>query len=112
VGVSSTAVENFGRFSTGCGENFSDRPHTTISLTTDTEGRRRLGIVKRYGDLLKTPGVAQIIAAQLTARFPKGMISLAYLLHIEQIFDSYGAAGLVLAATSAGQAIAGPLTSR
>ena len=65
-----------------------------------------------YGSLLKTPGVARIIAAQLTARFPFGMLSLAYLLHIERIHHSYGAAGLVLAATSLGQAIAGPLTSR
>ena len=65
-----------------------------------------------YSSLLKTPGVARIIAAQLTARFPFGMLSLAYLLHIERIHDSYGAAGLVLAATSIGQAIAGPLTSR
>ena len=40
------------------------------------------------------------------------MISLAYLLHIERIFESYGLAGLVLAATSFGQALAGPLTSR
>ena len=68
--------------------------------------------MKSYIDLLRTPGVARIIAAQLTARFPGGMLSLAYLLHIEQIMDSYGAAGLVLAATSVGQAIAGPLTSR
>ncbi len=65
-----------------------------------------------YTDLLKTRGVARIIAAQLTARIPSGMISLAFLIHIEKIFDSYGAAGLVLAATSVGQAIAGPLTSR
>ncbi|MGV8896391.1 MAG: MFS transporter [Rhodoglobus sp.] len=68
--------------------------------------------MKSYLDLLKTPGVARIIAAQLTARFPGGMLSLAYLLHVEHIFDSYAAAGLVLAATSIGQAIAGPLTSR
>jgi MFS family permease len=68
--------------------------------------------VSSYANLLKTPGVARIIAAQLTARFPSGMLSLAYLLHIERIHDSYGAAGLVLAATSIGQAIAGPLTSR
>jgi MFS family permease len=68
--------------------------------------------VKRYANLLRTPGVAQIIAAQLTARMPSGMISLAYLLHIEQMFNSYGLAGLVLAATSLGQAIAGPVTSR
>jgi len=68
--------------------------------------------VSSYSSLLKTPGVARIIAAQLTARFPFGMLSLAYLLHIEKVHDSYGAAGLVLAATSIGQAIAGPLTSR
>jgi MFS family permease len=65
-----------------------------------------------YGELLKTPGVARIIAAQLTARFPSGMLSLAYLLHVEHVFHSYGAAGLVLAAVSIGQAIAGPLTGR
>ncbi|MCD5346476.1 MFS transporter [Agromyces sp. H3Y2-19a] len=65
-----------------------------------------------YSELLKTQGVARIIAAQLTARFPSGMLSLAFLLHVEQQTGSYGAAGLVLAATSIGQAVAGPLTSR
>lgn len=65
-----------------------------------------------YTDLLRTSGVARIIAAQLTARFPSGMLSLAFLLHVEQETGSYGAAGLVLAATSIGQAVAGPLTSR
>jgi MFS family permease len=56
--------------------------------------------------------VSRLIGAQLTARFPFGMLSLAFLIHIEQIFESYGAAGLVLGAMSIGQAIAGPLTSR
>ncbi|WP_223628901.1 MFS transporter [Microbacterium sp. EST19A] len=65
-----------------------------------------------YRDLLRTPGVARMIAAQLTARFPNGMSSLAILLHVEQQTGSYGSAGLVLAATSVGQAIAGPITSR
>lgn len=65
-----------------------------------------------YSSLLKTPGVARIIAAQLTARFPFGMLSLAFLLHVERIHHSYGAAGLVLGAMSIGQAIAGPMTSR
>jgi MFS family permease len=65
-----------------------------------------------YGDLLRTPGVARIIAAQLTARLPNGMLSLAYLLRVQYVTHSYGQAGLVLAATSIGQAIAGPLTSR
>jgi Arabinose efflux permease len=68
--------------------------------------------VSAYRDLLKTPGVARIITAQLVARFPNGMTSLAILLHIEQITGSYGAAGLVLAAASIGQAVAGPVTSR
>lgn len=68
--------------------------------------------MKKYADLLKTRGVGRIISAQLAARLPSGMISLAYLLHVERIFDSYGLAGLVLATTSLGQAVAGPLTSR
>lgn len=68
--------------------------------------------MNRYLDLLKTRGVGRIMAAQLVARFPGGMLSLAFLLHIEQVHNSYGAAGLVLAATSIGQAIAGPLTTR
>ncbi|GAA4180335.1 MFS transporter [Gryllotalpicola koreensis] len=65
-----------------------------------------------YSSVLKTPGVARIIAAQLTARFPSGMLSLGMLLHIEQVHASYTAAGLVLAGGAAGQAVAGPLTSR
>ncbi len=68
--------------------------------------------VNAYLELLRTPGVARIIVAQLAARFPGGMISLGFLIHIEHIFHSYGAAGLVLGATSVGQAISGPVTSR
>lgn len=69
-------------------------------------------LVAGYRDLLRTPGVGRIIAAQLTARLPSGMTSLGILLHVEQQTGSYGAAGLVLAATSVGQAVAGPVTSR
>jgi MFS family permease len=68
--------------------------------------------VKTYGELLRTPGVARLLFAQLVARFPGGMLSLGLLIHIEGIFHSYGAAGLVLASLSIGQAVAGPLTSR
>jgi MFS family permease len=69
-------------------------------------------LVAGYRDLLRAPGVGRIIAAQLTARFPNGMTNLALLLHVEHVTGSYGAAGLVLAAASIGQAIAGPVTSR
>lgn len=65
-----------------------------------------------YREILRTPGVARIIVAQLAARAPQGMLSLCLLLHIERMHHSYGAAGLVLAAWCIGQAIAGPLTSR
>ncbi|PDQ34833.1 MAG: MFS transporter [Candidatus Lumbricidophila eiseniae] len=40
------------------------------------------------------------------------MLALVFLLHIEQRTGSYAAAGLMLAATSVGQATAGPLMSR
>ena len=65
-----------------------------------------------YRELLRSPGVGRILAAQLAARLPAGMISLTLLIHIEIIHGSYGAAGLVLAAMSVGQGIAGPLTTR
>jgi len=68
--------------------------------------------VNSYLELIKTRGVARLMGSQLLARFPAGMLSLAFLIHIERIYHSYGAAGLVLAATSVGQAVAGPLTSR
>jgi len=65
-----------------------------------------------YLEILRTPGVARLIAAQLTARMPGGMLSLSLLIHTEQRFGTYASAGLVLAATSIGQAVSGPLTSR
>jgi len=68
--------------------------------------------VSGYRELLRTPGVARIIVAQLVARFPNGMTSIAILLHVHHATGSYGAAGLVLAAASVGQAVAGPVTSR
>ncbi|MGO1393455.1 MFS transporter [Agrococcus casei] len=65
-----------------------------------------------YTDVLKTPGVARTITAQLVSRFPVGMYALGVLLHMELVHGSYAAAGLVLAAISAGQAIATPVTTR
>ncbi|WP_375387724.1 MFS transporter [uncultured Amnibacterium sp.] len=65
-----------------------------------------------FGDLARAPGVLRIIAAQLTARFPSGMLSLGLLFHVEGRTGSYGVAGIVLAALSIGQALAGPATGR
>ena len=65
-----------------------------------------------YRDLARNPGVFRILASQLTARFPFGMLSITVLLHIQLIYGNYTSAGVILAAQSVGQAIAGPLTSR
>ncbi|HWH97917.1 MAG TPA: MFS transporter [Pseudolysinimonas sp.] len=68
--------------------------------------------MKSYAELLRIPGVARLLFAQLVARFPGGMLSLGLLIHVEGIFHSYGIAGLVLASLSVGQAVAGPLAGR
>lgn len=65
-----------------------------------------------FRDLSRTPGVLNIIAAQLTARLPFGMLSIAMMLHIELTFGDYTSAGIVIACASIGQGISGPLTSR
>ncbi|WP_139650967.1 MFS transporter [Tessaracoccus massiliensis] len=56
--------------------------------------------------------MALILVAQLAARFPAGMYTLGILMHVERQQGTYTAAGLVLAAFSAGMAIAGPPISR
>ncbi|WP_306232259.1 MFS transporter [Agrococcus beijingensis] len=68
--------------------------------------------MRTYGEVLRVPGLARIIIAQLLARFPAGMYSLGILLHMEHQHGSYTAAGLVLAAFSVGMALAGPFVSR
>ncbi|HJE50507.1 MAG TPA: MFS transporter [Tessaracoccus flavescens] len=68
--------------------------------------------MRDFTSLLIAPGLARILLTQLAARFPAGMYSLGFLMHIERTHGSYTAAGLVLAAFSVGMAVAGPLVSR
>jgi len=68
--------------------------------------------VRQFADLLKLPGLALVITAQLLARFPAGMYSLGILMHVEHSQGNYTSAGLVLAAFSIGTAVAGPIVSR
>lgn len=65
-----------------------------------------------YRDLGRNPGVFRIIASQVLARFPFGMLSIILLLHIQIAYGDYTSAGIVLAAQSVGQAVSGPLSSR
>ena len=65
-----------------------------------------------YRDLGRHPGVYRVLASQLMARFPFGMLSIIILIHISSGYGDYTSAGIVLAAQSTGQAISGPLSSR
>ncbi|CAB4636746.1 unannotated protein [freshwater metagenome] len=65
-----------------------------------------------YTALLKAPGVVRIVTSQLVARFPFGMMSLAFVMHIEHVHASYAIAGIALAAETIGAAISGPVLSR
>lgn len=65
-----------------------------------------------YRELARNEGVFRILFSQLTARFPFGMLSIIVLLHMQEQFGEYTAAGIVLATQSIGQAISGPLSSR
>lgn len=65
-----------------------------------------------YTDTLRRPGVFRIVISQLVARFPFGMMSLAFVLHIQHITYSYTLAGLALGFETAGVAISGPILGR
>ncbi|MEN9751395.1 MAG: hypothetical protein RLZZ600_442, partial [Actinomycetota bacterium] len=58
------------------------------------------------------PGVLRVVASQLVARFPYGMISIAFLIFVVKHTGSYAAAGAVLGALSVGSAVSGPFTAR
>ena len=65
-----------------------------------------------YSSVLSSPGVSRILGTQLLARFAFGMMSLAIILHVQQMYGSYTIAGIALGAETIGAAIAGPLLAR
>lgn len=62
-----------------------------------------------YTAVLKRPGVTRILLSQLAARWAFGMMSLAFVLHVQKVTNSYAIAGITLGAETLGAAIAGPL---
>jgi MFS family permease len=69
-------------------------------------------MANNYREVLKSPGFLRVITSQLLARFPFGMMSLALVMHIQHVYDSYAIAGFALGAETVGAAISGPLLSR
>lgn len=65
-----------------------------------------------YSSVLSRPGVARVMGTQLLARFAFGMMSLAIVLHVQQIYHNYTIAGIALGAETVGAAISGPLIAR
>lgn len=65
-----------------------------------------------YRNLLRVPGVLNVTAAQLFARLPLGILSLAILLHVQGLTGSYALAGAVVASVGVGEAVAMPVTAR
>ena len=69
-------------------------------------------MASNYRELFKAPGFVRVITSQLLARFPFGMMSLALVMHIQHVYDSYAIAGFALGAETIGAAISGPVLSR
>ena len=61
---------------------------------------------------MRHTGVARVLFSQLLARFPYGMISIAFVIQIQHSYHSYALAGLVLGAETVGVGISGPLLGR
>ncbi|MEN9749917.1 MAG: hypothetical protein RL149_995, partial [Actinomycetota bacterium] len=69
-------------------------------------------MANNYRELFKSPGFVRVVLTQLLARFPFGMMSLALVMHIQFVFNSYAIAGFALGAETIGAAISGPLLGR
>lgn len=64
------------------------------------------------GALRAAPKSVILLLAQLVARFPFGMLSLAFIIHIQDVTGSYAIAGIALGAETIGASISGPILAR
>lgn len=65
-----------------------------------------------FKELYQAQGVISLVISQLYARFPFGMLSLAFVIHIQQVTGSYAVAGIALGAETIGASISGPVLGR
>jgi MFS family permease len=68
--------------------------------------------VRVYVAILRTPGVATILLATLLGRLPIGISGLAILLYVEEVSDSFAAAGVCAGALALGSAAGAPFQGR
>lgn len=69
-------------------------------------------MLRPYRDVLRLPGAARFSAAGFLARSTMSMTALGIVLLTEQVFNSYGIAGLVVSAATLAGAVGAPLSSR
>jgi MFS family permease len=62
--------------------------------------------------LKAAPEALSLMVSQLFARFPFGMLSLAFVIHIQHITGSYAIAGIALGAETIGASVSGPIIAR
>jgi MFS family permease len=65
-----------------------------------------------FRELFAAPGVLKLLISQLYGRFPFGMLSLAFIIHIQAVTGSYAIAGIALGAETIGASISGPILGR
>jgi predicted MFS family arabinose efflux permease len=70
-----------------------------------------MGIMRRYRELLATPGVARLTVAVLLSRVTTSMLNLALLVAVTQSYG-YAEAGLVMMAFAVSNAVVGPARGR
>jgi MFS family permease len=68
--------------------------------------------MRRYGEVLRSPYVAALIAATLLARFPIGINALAVILYLREKTGSFAVAGIVAGGLAAGAGIGAPVQGR
>jgi MFS family permease len=68
--------------------------------------------MRTYAELFKTPGVAVVLFAQLLARFPFGMQTITFAIHLEHVFGNYTVAGLAIAASTVSASVSAPILGR
>jgi hypothetical protein len=72
---------------------------------------RATSVTASYGELFAEPALRRLALADVCARLPQGMVSIALLLVAAQ-HASMTVAGLVVACYTLGQALTGPLRGR
>jgi len=70
------------------------------------------GAAARYGDFLRRPDVARMLALALVSRMPIGMLSLAMLMHVRTLSASFTTAGITLGVFLAAAGTTAPVIGR